>query len=88
MITMPLSVLLVLFGLFMVVFLTFIAINIRDIIMSHAVNGTTFFMTILILMLSVSTLMIGWQLLGRIDWDAQIPLLDRRGFSSSESTPL
>ena len=68
MLIIPLYTLLVIYGIFLIIFFTFFAINFFHIILTGTTTLGSFIITFIIIALSVLTLFGTWYYLQNIDW--------------------
>ena len=85
MFTLPLYTLLIIFGVFLLIWIAFFCLNLRDIIMSGSLNGTTAGVTMTIIALALLTILVAGFFLASIDWGAPIILFKTEWFSMSFS---
>lgn len=83
-ISLPLSSLLVVFGLFFLVFLAFFFMSVRSIILSRAVDLSTVTITLVVVLATAWILGAGALALRDIDWRSPLFTID---FSNSGFTP-
>lgn len=85
MISIPLSVFVLLYGLFLLGFLFFFFVNIYLLASTASVTTTSMTVAAIVVVFIVITLVITILLLGNTSWNASLPLFDSSIFNSSPS---
>jgi hypothetical protein len=85
MLIIPFSALLILFGLFSIVFTVFFFLNFRDVISSHAIDLSTVTITLLVVLSSLWVLSTGIAAVSDVDWRAPLISINLSGFGFNGS---
>jgi hypothetical protein len=85
MLTIPFSALLIIFGLFSLVVIVFFFLNLRDIIMSHAVDLSTITVTLVVILAAIWVVSAGIAATSDVDWRAPLVSINLNGFGFNNS---
>lgn len=85
MLTIPLSALLIIFGIFLLIFVVFFFLNFRDVITSHAIDLSTMTVTLIVVLASVWVFGAGIAATSDVDWRTPLLSINLSSFGFNNS---